>query len=140
VIGVEKSESVISFSKFFCDWFFNTKDMSFTKIFFSLVKFNQGNRGRGIQIWGHFFEILSINSLLIVQKSSFYEKELSESAEERYLYLARCSFWRWFRISHSFCFRIASWQWKLLKMFDFYWKTMKITKKARNVSTILFWR
>jgi hypothetical protein len=45
----------------------------------------KGNWGRGIRICDQFFEILSINSLLIVQKSNFYEKELSESTDERYL-------------------------------------------------------
>jgi hypothetical protein len=31
------------------------------------------------------FEIVSINSLLIVPRYHFYEKELSESSDERYL-------------------------------------------------------
>jgi hypothetical protein len=32
------------------------------------------------------FEIVSINSLLIVPRYHFYEKELSESSDERYLF------------------------------------------------------
>jgi hypothetical protein len=32
------------------------------------------------------FEIVSINSLLIVQRYHFHEKELSESLDERYLF------------------------------------------------------
>ncbi len=33
------------------------------------------------------FEIVSINNLLIVPRYHFYEKELSESSDERYLYI-----------------------------------------------------
>jgi hypothetical protein len=32
------------------------------------------------------FELVQINNLLRVQKEHFYEKELSESADERYLF------------------------------------------------------
>ncbi len=33
------------------------------------------------------FEIVSINNLLIVPRYHFYEKERSESSDERYLYI-----------------------------------------------------
>jgi hypothetical protein len=78
VIGVEELESDVSFVKFFYGTIF------YKKYFFYKGR-PEGNGGRGIRICDHFFEIVSVNSLLIVQKWNFYEKELSESADERYL-------------------------------------------------------
>ena len=48
--------------------------------------------------------------------------------------MIRCSFGRWFQISYLFCFIIISWQRKLLKMFIFYWKTIKNHKKLGGLS------
>jgi hypothetical protein len=87
VIGVEELESDVSFLNiFYATIFLDKRPLFYKKIFF-YKGWPKDNRSRGIRICDHFFEIVSVNSLLIVQKWNFYEKELSESADERYLYL-----------------------------------------------------
>jgi hypothetical protein len=49
------------------------------------------------------FEIVLINSLLMVQKYHLYEKELSESPDERYLFFIIKLFFRYSYSSHV-CF------------------------------------